>query len=211
MATTYHVKTTGNDSTGDGSDGNPWLTIAKGLSTMAASDTLEIHTGTYAEHMQSRVKAGSVGAPTIVQAHGSSGAYDVVTIRPPNGGSNGATRVYYNIGRTDITLKGLILDGVNGGFSGDDCVKLDTGCHRTILQECTFQNAGGNGVLGNASNNCTVTQCTITGNGRLSTPSPQLHGIYAASTCDSWTIHTITLTRITVTGCISIRLLQTSI
>lgn len=39
----YHVKPTGNDSTGDGSFANPWLTVAKGDSTATGGDTLYVH------------------------------------------------------------------------------------------------------------------------------------------------------------------------
>lgn len=44
---TYYVKTTGNDSTGDGSNGNPWLTVQKGLRSLSASDILNICAGSY--------------------------------------------------------------------------------------------------------------------------------------------------------------------
>ena len=46
-AATYYVKTTGNDTTGDGSNGNPWLTVPKGLRSLSAGDTLNICAGSY--------------------------------------------------------------------------------------------------------------------------------------------------------------------
>lgn len=46
MATIY-VKTTGNDSTGDGSSGNPYLSPGKAASVMAAGDTIDVSAGTY--------------------------------------------------------------------------------------------------------------------------------------------------------------------
>lgn len=49
FATTYYVRKTGNDTTGDGSSGNPWLTVYKGLTTIANTDTLKIGDGTYNE------------------------------------------------------------------------------------------------------------------------------------------------------------------
>ncbi len=39
----YHVTSSGNDSTGDGSFASPWLTVEKGDSTAGAGDTLYIH------------------------------------------------------------------------------------------------------------------------------------------------------------------------
>lgn len=46
-AAVYYVATTGNDSTGDGSVGNPWLTFSKANSTVAAGDTVVIRGGIY--------------------------------------------------------------------------------------------------------------------------------------------------------------------
>lgn len=47
FATTKHVATTGNDGTGDGSSGNPYLTFAKAASTCSAGDTVRVHQGVY--------------------------------------------------------------------------------------------------------------------------------------------------------------------
>lgn len=46
---TYYVAKTGNDTTRDGSEGNPWLTIQKAANTLQAGDKVYIKTGTYRE------------------------------------------------------------------------------------------------------------------------------------------------------------------
>jgi hypothetical protein len=46
-ATYYYVATTGNDMAGDGSLGNPGLTVSKGIRSLRAGDTLYIRRGTY--------------------------------------------------------------------------------------------------------------------------------------------------------------------
>jgi len=46
--TTYYVATTGNDSTGDGSSGNPWATLQKANDTAAAGSQIMIADGRYA-------------------------------------------------------------------------------------------------------------------------------------------------------------------
>lgn len=49
-ATTYYVRTTGNDTTGDGSTGNPWATVSKCITTFSiGGETCKIGPGTYAE------------------------------------------------------------------------------------------------------------------------------------------------------------------
>ena len=50
-AATYYVRTTGNDTTGDGSTGTPWATLSKALTTVAigGGDTVLVGPGTYAE------------------------------------------------------------------------------------------------------------------------------------------------------------------
>lgn len=46
-ATKYHVETTGNDGTGDGTSGNPWLTISYAISQVSAGDTIMIGAGNF--------------------------------------------------------------------------------------------------------------------------------------------------------------------
>lgn len=44
---TYYISPAGNDTTGDGSSGNPWLTFSKFLSSSASGDTCSAANGTY--------------------------------------------------------------------------------------------------------------------------------------------------------------------
>lgn len=61
-ASTYYIATDGNDTTGDGSSGNEWLTIQKGADNVSAGDTVVVRDGTYTDY------AG--GAQVIVSASG---------------------------------------------------------------------------------------------------------------------------------------------
>ena len=44
---TYYIATTGNDTTGNGSSGNPWATLSKAYSSSTGGDTIECAAGTY--------------------------------------------------------------------------------------------------------------------------------------------------------------------
>ena len=47
QAATYYVATTGSDTTGDGSEGTPWLTITHALTNVVDNDTIIVAAGTY--------------------------------------------------------------------------------------------------------------------------------------------------------------------
>ncbi len=49
--TTYYVATTGDDSTGDGSSGTPWLTVQHAHDEAAEGDTIKIYPGSYNERL----------------------------------------------------------------------------------------------------------------------------------------------------------------
>ena len=51
MATYYVDGVGGNDSTGNGTSGNPWKTLGKGYAMLNAGDTLRARTATYREQM----------------------------------------------------------------------------------------------------------------------------------------------------------------
>ena len=80
--TTWYVNTTGNDTTGAGSAGNPWKTITHSLTQVSAGDTIIVGPGTYLEW------TGAVSAGCAVQipwyAEGAGG----LTIRSSDGPEN---------------------------------------------------------------------------------------------------------------------------
>ena len=49
LLTNYFVALTGSDTTGTGSQANPWRTINHAVATVAAGSTVEVHTGIYRE------------------------------------------------------------------------------------------------------------------------------------------------------------------
>ena len=77
--TTNYVATTGSDTTGDGSEGNPWATITYSLTQVIAGDTIIVAPGTYVEYT-GPVSAGcalnipwfaeGAGGLTVKSSHG---------------------------------------------------------------------------------------------------------------------------------------------
>ena len=64
---TYHVATSGDDDTGDGSSAKPWKTIQKAANLMAAGDTCLIHGGIYRETVVP-ARSGKPDHPITFQA-----------------------------------------------------------------------------------------------------------------------------------------------
>ncbi len=111
QAATYYVGKTGNDGYScpqATNEATPKLTITAGLACLATSDTLLIKAGTYTESIpRLAVPSGAAGAPTTVSGFGT----DVVTLRPPADVVAGIWVI--GGGRSYITIKKMVIDGVN--------------------------------------------------------------------------------------------------
>lgn len=84
-ATKVYVATTGNDGTGDGSSGNPYLTISKGVTEATVGDTVYIVAGTYNINATIDVPVGisimGEGSSTILSST-ASGSHDIYGYSP---------------------------------------------------------------------------------------------------------------------------------
>lgn len=76
---TYHVSPIGNDTTGDGSEGNPWATINKASQGVASlGDTIKVATGIY--QLSTRIKIDPLigdGTPLIIERDGDEGEVEI--------------------------------------------------------------------------------------------------------------------------------------
>jgi hypothetical protein len=114
--TQYYVATTGNDSTGTGAIGNPWLTIAKAATVVVAGDTVNVLPGMYILTSQlTLTTSGTSGSPITYQSTVLWGAHLL--------GSNIAI--------------GVSIEGDYNIFSGFDFT-ADNTCYYGILARKTF-------------------------------------------------------------------------
>jgi len=137
-AATYYVATNGNNSN-PGTIGSPFLTIAKGLSVLAAGDTLYIRAGTYAEYIDNNVPSGTSFTNAVTVSGFPS---EVVTIRPNSG--NDHVINFNGSGPSYIIFNNLVIDATNAGHNG---MKLQGGPNHIRVQNCEFKNAVESGIL----------------------------------------------------------------
>lgn len=126
-AADYYVSTTGNDSTGDGSIGNPWLTIQKGITDRVAGDFVYVRGGTYRELAVFNT-SGSVGGGYITLKN-----YADET--PVMDGSDAAADwggVIQALGKSYLAVDGMTITGC---AQGESMVFAGPGSH-IIIQNC---------------------------------------------------------------------------
>lgn len=121
---TYYIATTGNDTTGDGSSSNPWLTLSKFLTSSEDNDTLIVKDGTYT----------LTSNETISQR----------TIQAENNGlaifDGGNSEIRFNIGGNN-TFEGLIFQRFYGLTNNRIGIfTYDTTFGTTTYNNCTFTN-----------------------------------------------------------------------
>lgn len=182
-----YVAKTGNDTTGDGSWGNPYLTIQKGIDEVADTYQVWVGAGTYAEHLtHSTAKSITIRSVTdnyddvIINGGGtdrclyvSSGGAGAQTMRGltfyngyhADGG--GGVYVYSSAGLTGIDFYNCKFDSNNSAWGAG--LDLSAGTTRTNhLTLCLFTgnvaSTGDGGALFHNNGTMILDQCTFTGN-----------------------------------------------
>ena len=198
--TTVYIAPDGNDSTGNGTIGNPYQTFSKGCSVLAAGDTLYARGGTYSP-------APGAGNSMIADAtFGASGTSwtnfilvagypgETVIMKPTNG-----ARVITFTSRSYIEFRDLIMDGTS---ITSDVVKItQAGANPSTstasfirLRRCEVRKAptGANHLQGvlitqdsstshdtaKDANGCEILNCILHDNG---TGDQLSHGLYVES------------------------------
>ena len=151
-AATYYVKTTGNDTTGDGSNGNPWLTVPKGLRSLAAGDTLNICNGSYTiSGVYGNIAGDSYGG-------GAASWATATTIKNCDGETYTITHDGLNMdhlvstgGISYIIFTCDVLTRCNfrgSGSLGKSGVRLNNAAHHVRFQRMSIRSFTDHGILG---------------------------------------------------------------
>jgi len=129
---TYYVAKTGND-TNIGTLASPFLTIAKGISVLAAGDTLFIRVGVYSESIVlSNIPSGSsFASATKIYAY----LGETVSVIKVHSGNSGTRYIIFD---------SLIID--NGG-TADENVYLGNNVNHLRFTNCEIRNSRRQGVL----------------------------------------------------------------
>lgn len=147
-AADIYVNTTGNDTTGNGTSENPFLTIGKGVNTAVAGDTVNIANGTYSGTGNNQI--------TINQAITIQGQSQTGTII--NGEGN---QIFYN-NANGVTIQNITFFDATNWFGG--AIYNNYNANITI-NSCTFKNNSGDygGAIGN-DGDMAINHCTFTNN-----------------------------------------------
>lgn len=150
----YYVAKTGNDTTGDGSEGLPWLTIQKSLNEVAAGDTVYVKTGTYVEALEMQTP-GTIGNVITIKNFGTDEPLLTGTGAPEEKGiywdHDGVQRDYIEwigIDVSNFTRQGIWV----------------AGAHCAVLKCEVFDN-GHTGILTKLADHCIVNYCVVHDNG----------------------------------------------
>ncbi len=141
---TYYVRKTGNDGTGDGSIGNPWLTVLHAVTTVTSSGNLiDVGAGTFLETAQLVLSAGVsiVGVDsnsTIIQSTLTSPFQELLSIRTNTQNANG-----------NLSISNVRFDGRNLATSWGIAIG---GYGNVDIFNCAFQNFDESGVIFSSRN-----------------------------------------------------------
>jgi hypothetical protein len=161
LGATINVAATGSDTIGDGSAGNPFATIQKGIDTASAGDIVLVAEGTYAENVDFKGKNVS-----LLGSDQGDGAVIAATVI--DGGQNGPC-ITLGHGERAVLVSGFTITNGKADQGGGVYCKDSS----AMIANCVITgNAatlggwyqGGGGILCNGYASVRVTSCTITNN-----------------------------------------------
>ncbi len=139
-ATDRYIATDGNDTTGDGLEGNPWATLQKAHDNISAGETIHVRGGTYTgDHSVIWTVSGSSGSPITVQAYtGESPIFTDSTLD---------TTTFFNIRAADwVILDGIEVDGYFLGVWTGYWIDSEDHATNIIVRNCYFHDGSSYGI-----------------------------------------------------------------
>ncbi len=186
MAATFYVSKTGNDSTGDGSQSKPWLTMNKANSGRVGGDVIRVEPGTYSEQI-TLANSGISGSPITWLADGNG-----VICR-----GFWCSKSYIRIIGFEITHSGTTFSNAIAMAGSADCSHIeliDLYIHDTYSTSAAIRVAGGGT---HSASYITIRGCRIYYPGSDGgTTNVVAGGVYAGSPSDShWLVEYNTIQR----------------
>ena len=138
-AADWYVATTGSDTNGDGSQGNPWQTIGHAVGQASASDTINVAAGTYAEQLTIdkplTLSGPNAGINPNTETRGAEAVIDVSSY----------TGYGIDVTAEDVTIDGFEITGIpySGSTSSADNPAIKAEANYATVQNCVFNNATG--------------------------------------------------------------------
>jgi hypothetical protein len=168
-AADYYVATNGNDTTGTGSEGNPWATIGKAMTSgLNAGDVIHVTTGTYRESNIGPTSGGTPGSPIRLVAEGE------VTVTPADDATG--SQIFYPLNNTAYNhwhVSGFTFRYHTTPGNGELMYARYDGARHWTFEDNTFQSlygvwlgaADNDGIefLENTYTNCAAVVTTTTG------------------------------------------------
>lgn len=161
QAASFHVTTTGNDDTGNGSLTNPWATITHALDSVPDDSIIEVHPGTYTGRIRIR---GTFPKGVTVRSQPSYLARlrnndRVITVYTDSRGATGITLEGFDIAHSGEGSAALVVHIDGGGNNAvsnitlrnnilhdsynNDILKVNNACSNILISSNMFYNQTG--------------------------------------------------------------------
>ena len=157
---TYYVATTGSDTTGDGSEGKPWLTISHAINQAAPTgDTINVANGLYTITSKILVDKG-------VTITGNTNNPGNVVVQY----ASLSTSLIFDMRGSNATIQGIKATKGKSGFWFDQSAV--TGCN---ISNCIVDFVGEYGIyMKNGGSGHTIDSCTISNTGQTNAKAPAI-------------------------------------
>lgn len=160
---TYYISPTGNDTTGNGSSGNPWLTISKAYNSSTPGDTIYLLPGTFnAENVTVQNRTITAASPLTTLVNGG-GTQKVLTANltcaisnisffgMTYGDTSGVIQINYAGVGNNLTVENCLFYNIAGYMSGNEqcgiisSKYLNGATFTATIRNCLFYKLSGNG------------------------------------------------------------------